>query len=227
MEAYYNVRGAARKELVAAIERLTGEKAKYLGMPSAAYQIGDYKVAKDGTLSWPDLNDADLELLSKRELMLESLCEAGYEASFPGYEEEQENTTDGLGLMVTVPLEKVNLENLECLLEAKGELIKKALQTENLKFVKDENSISFPWFKEATPEEVAAYTKFISAICEMSVSQKRVTAKPRKDENEKYAFRCFLLRLGFIGDEFKTDRKILLQHLDGSSAFKTVEKKGE
>lgn len=227
MEAYYNVTGAARKELVAAIERLTGEKAKYLGMPSAAYQIGDYKVAKDGTLSWPDLNDADLENLSKRELMMERLCELGFEANFPGGEEEPENERDGLDLVVTVPLEKVNLENLECLLEAKGELIKKALQIADLKFITDENSISFPWFNETTPEEIAAYTKFISAICEMSVNQKRVTAKPRKDENEKYAFRCFLLRLGFIGDEFKADRKILLQHLDGSSAFKTVEKKGE
>ncbi len=227
MEAYYNVTGAARKELVAAIERLTGEKAKYLGMPSAAYRIGDYEVAKDGTLSWPDLNDADLELLSKRELMLERLCEAGFEAFFPGYGEEQENECDGLGITVTVPLEKVNLENLESLLEAKGELIKKALQTEDLKFVTDADNISFPWFREAAPDELTAYTKFISAICEMSVSQKRVTAKPRKDENEKYAFRCFLLRLGFIGDEYKADRKILLQHLDGSSAFKKVEKKGE
>ena len=39
-------------------------------------------------------------------------------------------------------------------------------------------------------------------------------------ENEKYAFRCFLLRLGFIGDEFKADRKVLLQNLSGSTAFK-------
>ena len=55
----------------------------------------------------------------------------------------------------------------------------------------------------------------------MAKNQKRITAKPREDENEKYAFRCFLLRLGFIGDEFKEDRKILLKNLDGSSAFKT------
>ena len=39
-------------------------------------------------------------------------------------------------------------------------------------------------------------------------------------DNEKYAFRCFLLRLGFIGDEHKTSRKILLRNLSGSSAFK-------
>lgn len=227
MEIYFNVTGAARKELVAEIEQLTGERATYLGMPSAAYRIGEYVVAKDGTLSWPDLNDADLKLLSQRELLLERLSEAGFEAIIPGCEEEQENKTDGLSLTVTVPLENVNLENLECLLEAKGELIKKALQTEDLKFITDANNISFPWFREATPDELMTYTKFISAVCEMTMNQKRITAKPRTDENEKYAFRCFLLRLGFIGDEYKADRKILLQHLKGSSAFKKVEKKGE
>ena len=39
-------------------------------------------------------------------------------------------------------------------------------------------------------------------------------------ENEKYAFRCFLLRLGFIGDDNKTARRILLQNLSGNSAFR-------
>lgn len=56
----------------------------------------------------------------------------------------------------------------------------------------------------------------------MSTEQKRITAKVREVNNEKYAFRCFLLRLGFIGEEFKQSRKILLSNLDGSSAFKTV-----
>ena len=60
----------------------------------------------------------------------------------------------------------------------------------------------------------------------MAKNQKRITAKPKENENEKYAFRCFLLRLGFIGDEYKTDRKVLLANLDGSSAFKAGAKKG-
>ena len=44
--------------------------------------------------------------------------------------------------------------------------------------------------------------------------------KEREVENDKYAFRCFLLRLGFIGDEYKLTRKILLENLEGSAAFK-------
>lgn len=54
----------------------------------------------------------------------------------------------------------------------------------------------------------------------MARNQKRVTAKEKETDNNKYAFRCFLLRLGFIGAEFKDERKILLRKLTGSSAFK-------
>jgi hypothetical protein len=59
----------------------------------------------------------------------------------------------------------------------------------------------------------------------MSKEQKRITATEKAVDNEKYAFRCFLLRLGFIGDEYKSDRKILLRNLKGSSAFKSGTKK--
>ena len=55
----------------------------------------------------------------------------------------------------------------------------------------------------------------------MSIAQKRISATEKFAENEKYAFRCFLLRLGFIGSEYKEERKILLENLSGSSAFKS------
>ncbi|MDD7450824.1 MAG: hypothetical protein PUK76_07235 [Treponema sp.] len=61
---------------------------------------------------------------------------------------------------------------------------------------------------------------FITALCEMSINQKRINATEKDVDNEKYAFRCFLLRLGFIGEEYKAERKILLKNLSGSSAFK-------
>ena len=61
----------------------------------------------------------------------------------------------------------------------------------------------------------------------MSKDLKRVNATEREVDNEKYAFRCFLLRLGFIGEDYKTERKILLRNLSGSSAFKSGAKKTE
>ena len=66
-----------------------------------------------------------------------------------------------------------------------------------------------------------AYDTFICKLCEMARNQKRVNATEKRTDNEKYAFRCFLLRLGFIGAEYKTARKILLKNLSGSSAFKS------
>ena len=69
-------------------------------------------------------------------------------------------------------------------------------------------------------DEVKAYTHFIAKLCEMAQNQKRITSKEKEADNDKYAFRCFLLRLGFIGEEFKAERKILLSKLTGSSAFK-------
>ena len=67
----------------------------------------------------------------------------------------------------------------------------------------------------------------LDELCEMARNQKRVSAKEKEVDNEKYAFRCFLLRLGFIGDAYKTDRKILLRNLSGSSAFKSGAKRME
>ena len=64
------------------------------------------------------------------------------------------------------------------------------------------------------------YMHFITALCDMARNQKRINTCAQKTDNEKYAFRCFLLRLGFIGAEYKTERKILLRNLTGSSAFK-------
>ena len=54
----------------------------------------------------------------------------------------------------------------------------------------------------------------------MAKEAKRVTAKEKETESEKYTFRCWLLRLGFVGAEHKHDRAILLQNLSGHAAFK-------
>ena len=64
----------------------------------------------------------------------------------------------------------------------------------------------------------------MQTAAEVHMAQKyRISDKNDKEvENEKYAFRCFLLRLGFIGDDSKVARRILLQNLSGNSAFRKV-----
>ena len=106
-------------------------------------------------------------------------------------------------------------------------LIKKALGTEELPITVTDVKISFPWFGKADPDTVGTYTRFVSKLCDLARNAKRVNEGGKPVENEKYAFRCFLLRLGFIGDEYKADRKILLRNLSGSSAFKAPKEKEE
>ena len=233
MVLHFNVTKDKRKAMVQAIEKEIGGKAKYLGVPSCAYEIGNFTVGKNGELEFGDFDDLDeVAPIVDACVLATGVSPAEWNNNEEGAEEPDSEpnkgaeTGESLGLTVSIPLEKVDMGNLISLLEAKGELIKKALGIENVHIEEKDEVVNFPWFKEAKPEEALAYTKFISAICEMSKKQKRVTAKPKENENEKYAFRCFLLRLGFIGDEFKADRKILLSKLDGSAAFKAGAKKG-
>lgn len=132
-------------------------------------------------------------------------------------------------LTIEMPLSFMTDEgfaNLEKLIASKAELIKKALGVDSLPVKRTDTTLKFPWFRfPAESDEVASYSHFIGALCAAANRQKRVTAKEKETDNEKYAFRCFLLRLGFIGDEYKQARKILLRNLSGSSAFKSVQKK--
>lgn len=113
------------------------------------------------------------------------------------------------------------LANLNRLIEAKGNLLRKALGTDNLSYKVDEERIRFTWFTLTGEDgEVEAYMQLISALADMARNSKRITAKEKAVENEKYAFRCFLLRLGFIGQEYKTTRKVLMKNLEGNAAWK-------
>ena len=137
----------------------------------------------------------------------------------------EQGLTDNTDLLVIeIPKENftdIALSNLEKLLESKRDLIKKALGVEEIPIEQTEETLRFPWFSfDEDAEKVKAYTHFITALCDMAKTQKRITAIAKEVDNEKYAFRCFLLRLGFIGDEYKAARKILLSKLSGSSAFK-------
>lgn len=134
----------------------------------------------------------------------------------------QENATQGetAALTVQIPRDKVHTENLMKLIQGKEALIKKALNIALIPVIVKEDVVEFPWFSTTGEIEVKAYTHFISALCKLSIAAKRVSMTAKPVTNEKYAFRCFLLRLGFIGSEYKEERKILLQNLSGSPAFK-------
>ena len=207
MTCKFNVPGKKRKELAQCIAQWLGCDVDYKGAPTFAYEVDYFTIDKNGALSFDDRADSEV---------IERLFEHLYDEGF-----ECENREEPTGLTIKIPFDKVNCGNLLKLLEAKGVLIKKALGVDDVRIEMNEDSVGFPWFSELpSPEETKAYSDFICKLCEFTVNAKRVTATEKETENEKYAFRCFLLRLGFIGEEYKQSRKILLKNLSGSSAFR-------
>lgn len=225
MTIYY--KATDRKLLVKAISELTGEKAIYMKTPTYAYKIGDYTVTREGNLEAPDGLDA--ESLQQLKDILES---AGYQPE--GFEVPEATTEDSsedeiTGICISMPrslFTDANLENLKNIIAAKRSLICKALGTDDLPLEITDTKVSFPWFPgQPDPDSVKAYDTFVCKLCEMARNMKRSNATEKPVDNDKYAFRCFLLRLGFIGAEYKTERKILLKNLTGSSSFKSGAKK--
>lgn len=182
----------------------------YQKAPSLAYKIGECTLERDGTLRIPDSVDRET---------VDSLLEHLQEKGFTGEAEQA-----GDRLTISIPKDTLTqgaLENLAKLVENKGGLMARAFQADEIRLVVTEDAVSFPWFPfTANPDETAAYTEFVEKLCGMARRMKRVSGKPTETDNDKYAFRCFLLRLGFIGDEYKAARKILLKNLTGNSAFR-------
>ena len=230
MKIHYNITKEQRKKMVEIVGRTLGVQPIYCGAPTFAYKVGAFEITRDGCICFGD--EAD-------EAEVERVRTALREAGFAAEEEESEMTTaevetaamtdDEDKLTISLPrsfLTETALKNLDALLASKGHLIQKAFNIEKAAYTLTDEMIKFAWFHGKIAEDtVRAYTDFISKLCEMAQKQKRAVAKEKVVENEKYAFRCFLLRLGMIGDDYKTSRRILLQNLMGSSAFKCGHRK--
>ena len=117
------------------------------------------------------------------------------------------------------------LDNLAKLVNAKAPLLKAALGTDALPIKQTADTLQFPWFRGTIDaEHTEAYATLVSLLCKTALEKKRVTAKEKPLEgSSRYAFRCFLLSLGFIGNEYKSARKILLNGggLSGNTSWKT------
>ena len=208
-----HAQGAERKRMVQTISDWLGVPAKYCGAPTFNYEVDYFTIGRNGSLSFDDR--ADSEVIER---LLQHIYDEGFDIDQNLAEDEP------CGVCVSVPkslFTDTSLENLKALIAAKGSLIKKALGVDDLSLEITDTKVSFPWFSATpTPEKLKAYDTFICKLCELARTQKRVTSTEKHTDNEKYAFRCFLLRLGFIGAEYKGARKILLRNLAGSSAFK-------
>ncbi len=241
MQIKYNVTGDRRKALVAVMRDTLQDATRYLGAPSFAFQVGKYTVDKNGTVTCPDDEDAAQIDTLIRELAHDGFV--GQRIGEPAKPAEQQiietprkeimaSTLDSLDrLSVEIPkddMTPIALENLRRLVASKATLLKKALGTDSLPMTEHSDRIEFGWFRPTDDQaELAAYYQLVQGLCELARTQKRVSASEQEVENEKYAFRCFLLRLGFIGRDYKDSRRVLLKRLTGNAAFRDAREAGD
>ena len=208
----YELKGVSRKELAKAISEVLITDSVYKGVPSCAYEIGDLILDREGSIVIGDtMTPAEVDnLVTKLKEKGFIPTNLGGEA-FDGYE-------------VAMPRDMFTdkaLDNLRKIVNAKGELIGKAIGNVDLIIIERDEEVGFPWYPSTEDgEEVKYYLQFTESLCRMAIKRIRVTSTAKKSENEKYDFRCFLLSLGFIGKEYTGFRKFMMRNLTGNSAFK-------
>ena len=209
MTIAFHLTGEKRKALVKAISEILEIPAEYQYMPTCAYKIGEYyTVTKEGNLEISDSADS-----KETEHLMEELKKRGYDVP-------TENR-----LTVQMPadfFDEHTLGNLQQICENKATLFKAAFQTDSLDIISSDEKVEFPWFTVEQDGDADACCTFISMLCEFAKNQSRINRKPDTSDNPKYTMRCFLIRLGMVGAEFKVARKVILRNLTGNSAFRKV-----
>ena len=209
MNIYYDITGQRRKELVKALSEITLFESKYLGAPDFWYSVGNYMVSKNGTLVCPD--EFPREIL---EQLVENLEKRGFKPTWSELDL----------IVIAVPRKDYDdaaLARLKNLITSKETLLKAALGSRSLELEVQEDKIYFPWFMDHDIDgEVHAYQQLVAALGRTAREQHRISAKENIQDNLKYAMRLFLVRLGFVGDEYKQSRKILLRNLSGNCSWK-------
>lgn len=243
----FKVNGLERKQLAQVLADVVSEQVKYAGPPSFAYTIGDWHIDRNGLIVTPEFETTELEPLRQ---VLEALKNAGAVAegdgtvsiSMAGHNgatlrnivnllwskqillqkalDRQKNivSSDLVQAINAVPIDSiedfVEAINEAGISEGTGDLIFDAA-TQTLKFGFSNASLN--------TDEAFAFIMLCWRINQQAKQQKFTSVKQKETENDKYAMRCWLLRLGFVGKAYKAERKVLLEKLTGNSAFRTEE----
>ena len=233
---------ANRKDVVKAVSGILGQPAKYLGVPTCSYQIGNCTIDRSGAVETEDEKTA--------ELVTAGLLEQGFIGSL---EPEADETT------VSLPMEGMTaegLKNLIFLTHSKQYLINRAFAEEVFRIPTElaetlgsteipdaetflqtfqshaegcrgisfqDGKITFTLPTADDPDMIKAFTHLTAEMVRQAKEQKRISPKETIEENEKYYMRIWLLRLGFGGRDGKEVRDILMKNLKGHSAFRTDE----
>ena len=240
MQIKYHLEGSERKALLAVMREILQDTPKYMGPPTFSFEIGPYTIDRHGTLHCPDHLDSTQVAMLIRELERDGYVGERIDEPVKPVEQKvaktpkREITPPSLGsldrLSVEMPRDGMTpsaMENLRRLVASKATLLKKALGTDSLPITEHSDRIEFGWFSPTDDQtEITAYYQLVQGLCELARTQKRVLAAERPVESDRYALRCLLLKIGFIGDAFKESRRVLLRNLSGSSSY-AKQKAGE
>ena len=204
------VSGQERKVIAAVLGEVLEAPVKYAGVPSCAYEVAGWTISKEGCLISPPFNAEDAPAVKT---VMDALKIAGVAAVG---KLEVQISAEGA--------DEAALSNLDKILRSKDALIRKSLGSQGEIAARlEDGKLIFDFFRATTSkDEISACVLLMLRIWEQAQMLKRVVAREQTVDNEKYAFRCFLLRLGFIGDRYRQERKVLLARLEGNMAFKKV-----
>jgi|GEM_PF-290232 len=241
----FTLSNAGRRAFANAVGEILGLDVIYNRTPTFTYAVGNYIVDRDGALICPaGVSRSEINRL------VTALGERGYEAETDIGELHHQDESNSIAiahnsefaaqletfvqhppddshrLSIAMPraeLTDLAIDNLQKIIASKATLIKKALAVDSLPLVIGEEMLHFQWFAlTGVDGEIDAYLQFVNALCKMARESKRITAKERDTaDNDKFAMRVFLIRLGFVGAEYKAARKILLRNLTGNSSWKS------
>ncbi|QNU66546.1 virulence-related protein [Ruminiclostridium herbifermentans] len=123
----------------------------------------------------------------------------------------------------------LNKASIQTIDEFKNEIAEKQQSGFNgIEFDFTNNTITFKFFRHLQePDRLEAYTHFASLLSQSARSLKHASPKPTTTDNFKFTMRVWLIRLGFVGNQYKRARKLLLQNLEGNSAYRKLERLSE
>ena len=263
-----NIHPENRKEMVKAICELTGLSSTYIGMPSAAYQVGSITVSRDGSIDCEDeamLSTIKPMLIERGWLEAEAQEKMPVEIESPADSKELPETVETINaeqMDITMPIPGwavAQMTNLLRMLFSKQNLINRMLSCDILSvegsFVKaisenppestadlearvqeaieaglirgfqllDEKVILSTPFAQDELTRWTACADLLKGMLRIAETATRISIKRLDDpENEKYHANSWLMRMGLRGPQYKETRRILMSHLTGFAAFRSV-----
>lgn len=212
-----------RKAIVKALEEKTGLKAKYLGPPTFAYQIGDYTVDRDGNVEGDQMPKKDefiikvpiddfdvrqylnlINMVYSKQKLLNASTDGSFYISENIIEVLRENKPE-------------DVDYIKDFLERAGDEVK------GISF--EEDCVLFTGFNYSEGDEATACASVAAMMVSHARAGKTIHAKLTDTENEKYAMRIWLNQIGLSGKGGKDTREAMMRKLSGDCAFRTDESK--